>query len=325
MPTSDPAQTGPAQTGPAQTDPARTDPAQTDPARTDPALINDQLELIGMPTPLYPCTPTRLNTWQDCPRRYRFTYLDRPQPPKGPPWAHNSIGAAVHSALADWWQLPRPERIPAAAQRLLRRRWLKDGFQDADQSAQAGQRAVRWMIDYLNGIDPAAEPIGIERTVSTTTSTLILSGRVDRIDVIPEATPAAGALVIVDYKTGRHVPDADDARASLALAVYAVAAARTLRRKCTRVELHHLPSGTRAVAEHTPGDLNQKVTAAESIGRGAAAADTAYRAGARGDTVFPPNPSARCSWCDFRRHCREGQAAAPDREPWSSVVTDQPG
>ena len=65
-----------------------------------------QQELPGMPKRLYPCTPTRLSTWLDCPRRYRFSYLDRPQPPKGPPWAHNSVGAAVHSALADWWALP---------------------------------------------------------------------------------------------------------------------------------------------------------------------------------------------------------------------------
>ena len=40
-------------------------------------------------------------TFLDCPRRYRFQYLDRPTPAKGPPWAHNSLGASVHSALAN--------------------------------------------------------------------------------------------------------------------------------------------------------------------------------------------------------------------------------
>ncbi|MBV9293834.1 MAG: recombinase RecB, partial [Frankiales bacterium] len=40
-----------------------------------------------MPARLFSCTPSRLATWQDCPRRYRFTYVDRPAPPKGPPWA----------------------------------------------------------------------------------------------------------------------------------------------------------------------------------------------------------------------------------------------
>jgi putative RecB family exonuclease len=296
-----------------------------------------------MPTRLYPCTPTRLTTWLDCPRRYRFAYLDRPQPPKGAPWAHNSIGAAVHSALADWFALPVARRTPAEGARLVRKRWLSEGFRDAEQSAQAAERAVGWVLGYLGGVDPALEPIGVERTVSTPTSTLVLSGRVDRIDdrpaavspsavspsVVPSSTdlleddespPDPGGLVIVDYKTGRYVPDADDARSSLALAVYAVSAARTLRRPCSRVELHHLPSGTRAIAQHSPAGLERKVREAESIAADCSRADEAYRAGDHSDAVFPPSPSKGCSWCDFRRHCPEGQAAAPDREPWSAVL-----
>lgn len=286
-----------------------------------------------MPTRLYPCTPTRLTTWLDCPRRYRFAYLDRPQPPKGPPWAHNSIGAAVHSALADWFALPLHRRTPQDGPRLVRKRWLSEGFRDGEQSARAADRAAGWVLGYLGGVDPAFVPVGVERTVSTPTRTLVLSGRVDRIDdrstAVPsspiiidddESPPDPGGLVIVDYKTGRYVPDADDARSSLALAVYAVAVARTLRRPCSRVELHHLPSGTRAVAQHTPAELEQKVAEAESIGADCSRADDAYRAGDRGDTVFAPKPSAGCSWCDFRRHCPEGQAAAPTRDPWFSVA-----
>jgi len=294
-----------------------------------------------MPKRLYPCTPTRLTTWLDCPRRYRFAYLERPQPPKGPPWAHNSIGAAVHSALADWFTLPVPRRTPSEGARLVRKRWLSEGFRDSEQSAQAAERAVGWVLGYLGGVDPTVDPPGVERTVSTPTRTLVLSGRVDRIDDRP-AAPAApsvsgvetaadaddddenlpdpGGLVIVDYKTGRYVPDADDARSSLALAVYAVAAARTLHRPCSRVELHHLPSGTRAVAQHSPAGLERKVREAESIAADCSRADEAYRAGDQGNTAFPPSPSKGCSWCDFRRHCPEGQAAAPDREPWSAVL-----
>jgi putative RecB family exonuclease len=63
-------------------------------------IPGEQLSFDGMPRRLYSCTPTRLSTWLDCPRRYRMNYLDRPIPPKGPPWAHNSLGAAVHNALA---------------------------------------------------------------------------------------------------------------------------------------------------------------------------------------------------------------------------------
>ncbi len=78
--------------------------------------------LPQMPQPLFSCTPSRLAAF-DCPRRYRFTYLDRPRPPSGPPWAHNTVGAAVHTALARWWWLPRDRRTPDEGERLTERAW----------------------------------------------------------------------------------------------------------------------------------------------------------------------------------------------------------
>src|SRR5712691_11205341 len=121
-----------------------------------------------MPRRLYACTPTRLSTWLDCPRRYRMSYLDRP-PPKGPPWAHNSFGASIHNALAGWWRLPPPERTVAAAGDLLERGWLPAGFADDVQSAQHRARARQLVQDYVAGLDPLAEPAGVERTVGTRT------------------------------------------------------------------------------------------------------------------------------------------------------------
>src|SRR5215475_5301153 len=99
----------------------------------------EQPTLEGMPRRLYPCTPTRLASWLDCPRRYRMTYLDRPPPPKGPPWAHNSLGASVHNALAGWWRLPLARRTVAAAGDLLDGGWIDQGYVG---DAQSGHRAA---------------------------------------------------------------------------------------------------------------------------------------------------------------------------------------
>ncbi|MDL4772087.1 RecB family exonuclease [Actinomadura xylanilytica] len=296
-------------------------------------MAPEQLGFEGMPRKLYSCTPSRLNTWLDCPRRYRMTYLDRPMPSKGPRWAHNSVGSSVHNALAAWWKLPRPERTPEMAGTLLIRGWLTDGFRDEAQSAGQRDRAREMVERYAARLDPSDEPLGVERTVATRTEQIAVSGRIDRLDARgPE-------LVVVDYKTGRHVLTADDARGSLALALYAVAASRVLRRPCHRVELHHLPSGETAVWEHTDASLDRHLRRAEQIAAEAAAADEAYRtrlgpvpkprSGAQPaidhapyDEVFPPRPGNLCSWCDFARHCPEGTQAAPRKDPWAALPVE---
>ncbi len=280
-----------------------------------------QLGFAGMPTRLFVCTPTRLTTWLDCPRRYRFAYLDRPSPPKGPPWAHNSVGASVHTALADWYRLDPRERTAARAAELVDRAWLTEGFRDDDQSDRWRARAREMVQRYAATVDPNDEPAGIERTVATRTDVLALSGRVDRLDL--RAVDGAEQLVVVDYKTGRHVLTSSDARSSLALALYALAAARVLRKPCVRVELHHLPSGEVAGHDHTEETLARHLGRAESIAVEAGAADAAYRSGLDADDldrVFPATVSSSCRWCDFSRHCPEGRSAFPPAASWAALA-----
>src|SRR5262249_28515915 len=149
-------------------------------------------------------------------------------------------------------------------------------------------------------------------------------------------------LAVVDYKTGRRALSTDDARTSLALALYALAAARIFHKPCRRVELHHLPTGEIHAWEHTEATLARHVQRAEAIAAQCARADGGFRAGGGagtadapgpagfggeaergpaeavfGDTgeAFPPRPGPGCGWCDFRAHCPEGSAAGPAHRP----------
>jgi RecB family exonuclease len=284
----------------------------------------EQLGFEGMPRRLYPCTPTRLAAWLECPRRYRMSYLDRPPPPKGPPWAHNSLGASIHNALAGWWRLPLEQRTVAAAGALVDRGWIDEGFADQTQSARYREYAIGLVEGYVAALDPADEPVGVERTVATRTDRITVSGRIDRLDSRPAEGPAA-ELVVVDYKTGRHLLTVDDARSSMALALYALAAGRALRRPCRRVELHHLPSGRVLAWSHSEESLARQLSRAEDIASECADADEKMRDGLpaqRYDEVFPPRPSPACGWCDYLRHCPEGAAAAVTRRPWDGLGLD---
>lgn len=265
---------------------------------------------------LFSCTPSRLAAF-DCPRRYRFTYLDQPRPSKGKPWAHSSLGAAVHLALARWWSLPLEARTPDEGERLVEREWLSDGYKDDAQSQRYRDLAARWVRDYLHDADPADDPIGVERTVAFMTGALAVSGRVDRID--ERGGERGGELVIVDYKTGRRGVSADEARGSQALALYVLGARRALRRECRRVELHHVPTGEVVAFEHTDESLARHVARAEATAQDIVVATDTLHSGADPDDVFPAVPSPLCSWCDFRARCPTGQAASPEISSWAGL------
>ncbi|ACU95732.1 RecB family exonuclease [Saccharomonospora viridis] len=272
------------------------------------------------PRPLIKVTPARLSLYDDCPRRFRMTYLDQPAPSRTGPWAHTTLGAVIHNALRELFALPASERTPERAEALVSRHWRSGGFADAEQVARYAEAARRWTADYVERHGADAEPVGVERWVSATVGSdpaspsLIVEGRADRIDAHD------GELVVIDYKTGRTPPSDEHARRSRALALYAIAASRTLRKPCSRVELHHVPTATVAVAEHTDADLNEHVQKAEETAAASRAAADKLTRGGDPDQLFPARPAPRCAWCELRSHCPEGRQAVPAARPWDLLA-----
>jgi hypothetical protein len=218
--------------------------------------------------------------------------------------------------MKNWYAIPTEKRVTDSLPTLLKSTWVREGYRDVEQERVAYRKALDWLETYVTALDPEDEPLGVERVVATKTGVLAFNGRADRIDSrMGDNGPEA---VIVDYKTGRSGLDADDARGSQALALYAYAAQRVFRRPCYRVELHHMPTGTVAAHEHTEESLARQVARAEDAARDIIAAEKAVAAGADPDDEFPTNPSTLCGWCDFRKSCPAGREVQA-KEPWASV------
>jgi RecB family exonuclease len=220
----------------------------------------------------------------------------------------------VHNALRAFFELPPAQRTADHAGMLVHRYWKSDGFRDAEQARLHKERAQGWVTDYVAGIDPAFEPVGLERWVSTPAGRIVAEGRVDRID------QRGGELVVVDYKTGRHALTVDDARGSQALALYVLAVRRTLRRPCTRVELHHLPTGEVLAWDHTDESLSRQLARAEEAADELQLATDTLAAGGDPEVLFPPRTGGYCSWCDFRRQCDQGRQATQDIDSWALLA-----
>src|SRR6202035_1891945 len=128
--------------------------------------------------------------------------------------------------------------------------------------------------------------------------------------------------------TGRRPLTTGDARASMALALYALPAGRGPRRPCRQGEPHHPPTGEVHAWEHSDATLARHLGRAEDIAAECADADEQFAAapartatGSSGgpEESFPPPPGPGCGWCDFRGSCPEGGAAAEPRRPWDGL------
>ena len=111
-----------------------------------------ELQLGGLPRPLVRLTPAKLTTWTGCRRRYRMAYLDRPALPRGGAWAHNTLGAVVHTALRALFDLTPELRGPHAAAAL----YLYQPTRDLNgQPGLLGHLADHRMLIGLAVLDPA--------------------------------------------------------------------------------------------------------------------------------------------------------------------------
>lgn len=263
-------------------------------------------------------SPSRLDTWESCPRRFWYAVIER-VPSVG--WAHLSLGNAVHRALRDWWDAPPAARTTSRVDALVGQHWRSAGFRDEAQEAQWRTVAASMVWRYVQALDATWQPFGCERSLGAMIAGAPVNGQIDRLDPDP-ADPQA--LVVVDYKTGSSVPSGDIARSSRALVLYAHFVERALGRRCTRVELHHVPSGQVAAWVHTPDTMARHLSRASDLIGEVTNAVLRWRGGqcdaSALDQLFPPQPGPLCGYCDAWARCAVGQAATARRQPWDGLA-----
>lgn len=280
--------------------------------------------------PLVSLSPSKIAIWQDCPRRFYLQYVQRRR--SVGVWAHLSLGQAIHAALTDWFDEPMastdfPESAPVrdhtTLQALMLRHWSSAGFADEQQSTQWRHWAVAVTWQYLQTHQAQVNtiPHSRERTLAARTEHAAIQGRIDRLDV------DGPDLVVIDYKTGSSVPGVEQARSSLALALYAACVQQSLRRPCRRVELHHVPSGVVAAWEHSDEAIARQLRRVDQIAQDIREQQLLVSQGASVDEIYPPKIGGLCAFCGFRDACPEGSAARQLRQPWEglpSLAADVP-
>jgi putative RecB family exonuclease len=231
---------------------------------------------------------SRIDAYENCPRRFRYAYVDKLPGRAGP---HLSFGTSIHAALEDFYDRKLPA-CPSEEDLLtsLYERWDSTGFADLDRDEQLA--FYRHAQDVLRRYHrraaptyrlPAATeawfelPIGYEATVV---------GSIDRVDVDDE-----GRFHVVDYKTNRKVKDRQRVAGSLQLAIYALACRHLFGALPATVSLDFVVPGVEIRVDVEDLDLED----ARQRVLDTAAAVRAER--------YDPTPNRLCDWCDFRAVC----------------------
>lgn len=300
------------------TDPPADEPPTTRAAAT-PRLLEVEAAPPGTFGELEPTSPpltdaqgrvrlsfTRIDSYRNCPRRFRYSYVDR-LPSRPSP--HLSFGTSVHAALETFHDRQLPER-PSVEDLLaaLYDSWDQRGFVELPREEQVAY--YRHAQAVLRRYHARGEPTD-RRTVATEAwfevpfaYQAVVVGSIDRVDVDDD-----DQLHVVDYKTGRRARPRTEVAASLQLSLYALACQHLYGRLPATVSLDFVVPDVVVTVGLEELDLD---TAREAVLETAAAIRTA---------AFPTTPNRLCDWCDHRAICPAWEAPEGE-ESFGEMVTE---
>jgi putative RecB family exonuclease len=243
-------------------------------------------------------SPSSASTFEQCPRRWKYKYVDRLPDPSG---RAALVGGFAHRVLELLCELPAPHRTRDQAKALARSCWPEV---EADPDYQAlglddeGAREFRWAgwlaITGLWALeDPATvEVLGTERSVQTTLDGVPFLGIVDRVDAFGDE------VVVTDYKSGT-LPSVRFQEDKVAQVLLYAAAIETLDgRRPDRARLLYL--GQQVIDIPVTDD---------SLGPALAGLGATWRSvgDACATDAFESRPGVLCGWCPFVDRCQEGR------------------
>jgi putative RecB family exonuclease len=241
-------------------------------------------------------SPTALKTFSECPKRFRFAYIERPEVDEQAS-AHLVFGNCLHKALAWLYRLPDQERSVAAAHKLLRHAWANAPDRGAAFITEAeemtwGEQALKALDWYCTNYQLSGPSEAIEDWVQAALpNEQRIGGLIDRL---AKRQDPIGGLEVIDYKSGKCRLEDDDLPRDFAAQVYCLAASRAFARPVTRVRFIYLVEEVERRWEVEFEDF-------EAAAKRLVEATEAINA----ETKFPARPDRHCRFCKYRQLCPE--------------------
>jgi putative RecB family exonuclease len=243
---------------------------------------------------MFEASPFSLNMFQQCPRQYKFQYIDHLGDIYRKARPYFTMGDHIHAALKDFLSVvPVTERNLPKLENLLREKWRRNrkGFNDKDDEKKWGEKALNQLRWFAQNQDMSINPFMIEKNHRVElTDTIILKGRIDRVD-----RELDGGLHIIDYKTGKMPSEINN----LQLHIYALILSKQQHYPLKKASYLYLGVGKWQTIDLSEQDLAQATSYVIDM------VDKICR-----EKEYPATPNIFCWNCDFLEICPRKEEAA---------------
>jgi DNA helicase-2/ATP-dependent DNA helicase PcrA len=163
---------------------------------------------------------SQIQTFNICPLHYKLKYILKVPTPQS---SAQSLGTSVHSTLRDFYQsfINGDNKIQIKdVESILNKNWINEGYQSKEHEKKSFENAKKIITDYLNkNFDHKKLPEKLEYPFNFIIKNLKIGGRIDRIDLLE-----GNKIEIIDYKTGKNIPNEASLAKDMQLTIYALAA-----------------------------------------------------------------------------------------------------
>lgn len=232
-------------------------------------------------------SPSKLNIYLECPRRYWWQYINPATKGKQPIRPYFTMGSHVHTALKLFFAIKPEFRTKDKLMNLLASQWQKcpgrhGGFWNSAIEEEYRTRAQLMLSGFYNNEDMKAVPLWAKDSLVAVpvSPNLTFNGKLDRVDEEPEG------LHIIDYKTGR-----EEREDEWQLPMYAVMAGRFFGKPVTKLSYLFLETGAWHSVPANPARESWTISRVQAI------VDAMPTSFDRQDWLCPDGEA--CTHCDY--------------------------
>ena len=254
----------------------------------NPLCVSCDYSSICEDAQLMTLSPSKINCYESCGLKYKLRYIDK-LPKEARPTPNLSFDRSIHNTLKELHENLSEGSISNDMLRsLLEKFWISEGYSDKEEEQRFLVRAGIMLEEYNKSLTGKENPIYFETEAKWNFKGTSTTVQIDRVDELPD-----GKYEIIDYKTGKDIPDARVLNEDLNLMNMYMASCQRWPDKVSKVSYYYLSNNQKYTLEPTEADIeHHKVRMSNIINR-------------INSCKYDSNKGSLCAWCEFYGPCPE--------------------